>query len=159
MWFLYWIRINSQVFNYVNVKHVKYQFIVTIIPFIFFHSKTKERKRRKVSYLVAVWKHSWEMTLTMQSLMVATPKTMRTLCDTGSITTVLLPSQSWEMQLYLLMLSSAILENLNYVLPPSFCFSDQRDYTREHPVSPTLYVHTYGIAFSLSFSLDSHTHT
>lgn len=56
------------------------------------------------------------------------------------------------------MLSSAILENLNYVLPPSFCFSDQRDYTREHPVSPTLYVHTYGIAFSLSHSASTHTH-
>lgn len=94
----------------------------------------------------------------MQSLMVATPKTMRTSCDTGSITTALSPSQPSEMQLYLLMLSSAILENLNYVLPPSFCFSDQRDYTREHPVSPTLYVHTYGIAFSLSHSASTHTH-
>lgn len=98
------------------------------------------------------------MTLTMQSLMVVTLKTMRTSCDTGSITTALSPSRPSEMQLYLLMLSSAILENLNYLLPPSFCFNDQRDYTREHPVS-SLFVHTYGIAFSVSFSLDSHTHT
>lgn len=124
-----------------------------------FNSKTKERRRRKELYLEAVWKHSWEMTLTMQSLMVATPKTMRTSCDTGYITTALFPSQPSEMQLYLLMLSSAILENLNYVLPPSFCFNDQRDYTREHPASPALYVHTYGIAFSVSFSLDSLTYT
>lgn len=71
----------------------------------------------------------------MHSLMVATPKTMRTSCDTGSITTAPSPSQPSEMQLYLLMLSSAILENLNYVLPPSYCFNDQMDYTRKHPVS------------------------
>jgi len=95
----------------------------------------------------------------MQSSTVATPKTMRTSCDTGSIIIVFSSSQSQAMQLYLLMLSSAILENLNYVLPPSFCFNDQRDYTREHPVSPTLYVHTYGIAFSLSHSASTHTHT
>lgn len=129
------------------------------VNFILFNSKTKERRRRKALFLEAVWKHSWETTLTMQSLMVATPKTMRTSCDTGSITIALSPSQPSEMQLYLLMLSSAILENLNYVLPPSFCFNDQRDYTREHPVSPTLYVHTYGIAFSLSHSASTHTLT
>lgn len=94
------------------------------------------------------------MTLTMQRLMVAMPKTTRTSCDTGCITTALSSFQPSEMQLYLLMLSSAILENLNYVLPPLFCFSDQRDFTREHPVT-TLCIHTYGIAFSLSFSLKS----
>lgn len=70
--------------------------------------------------------------------MVATPKTMRISCDTGSTTSALSPSQPSEMQLYLLVLSSAILENLNYVLPPSFCFYDQRDFTREDPISPTL---------------------
>lgn len=123
----------------------------------FFYSKTKERRRRKASYLVAVWKHRWEMTLTMQSLMVATPKTMRTSCDTGSNTIALSPSQPSEMQLYLLMLSSAILDNLNYVLPPSFCFNDQTDYQGASSFTIS-YVHTYGIAFSLSRSALTHTH-
>lgn len=125
--------------------------------FVCIYSKTKERRRRKGLYLEAGWKHRWEMTLTMQRLMVATPKTMRISCDTGSIATALSSSQPSEMQLYLLMLSSAILENLNYVLPPSFCFNDQRDYTMKHPVSPSLYVHKYGIAFTLSHSASTHT--
>lgn len=98
----------------------------------------------------------------MQRLMVATPKTMRTSCDTGSITTALFPSQPSEMQLYILMLSSAILENLNYMLPPSFCFSDQRDYTREHPVSPLfmfLHMELPFLSHSVSTLSFSHTHT
>lgn len=95
----------------------------------------------------------------MQSLTAATPKTTRTSCDTGSITTALTPSRPSEMQLYLLMLSSAILENLNYVLPPSFCFNDQRDYTGEHPVSPLfMFIHMELPFLSHSASILSHTH-
>lgn len=126
---------------------------------IWFLSKTKERRRRKESYLEAVSKHKWKTTLTMQSWMVATPKTMMTSCDSGSIAVALTPSHPSEMQLYLLMLSSAILESLNYLLPPSFLLQWPEGLYQGASGFTISYVHTYGIAFFLSRLASTHTHT
>lgn len=78
----------------------------------------------------------------MQSSTAATPKTTKISCDTGPNAAppiLASPFQPSEMQLYSIMLSSAILENPNCVLAPSFFrYIDQRDCTREHLVSPPL---------------------